>query len=96
MPRNKVRLDSAGIAAILKSEPGVVSAIHSLAESVAANVRGNASVQRHAMPVAVQHMTTDRTKSIVVIAHPGGLGVQAKHGALTQAASAAGLEVKSQ
>lgn len=31
----------------------------------------------------------------VVIAHPAGIAVQAKHGALTRAAAAAGLEVRS-
>lgn len=45
-------------------------------------------------PVKVQSYDTDRARATVWLAHPAGLAVQAKHGTLTKAASAAGLEVK--
>jgi hypothetical protein len=44
--------------------------------------------------VKVKLSTTDRAHAEVILAHPAGIAVQAKHGALTKAASQAGLEVK--
>lgn len=101
MPRGKVTLNHAGIAEILKSGE-MHSAIEALAENVAQAVReqgitvgafkgGSGEI---ALPVTAKVVTTDRAHGIVVIAHPAGTAVQAKHGALTKAASAAGLEVR--
>lgn len=45
------------------------------------------------LPVKVSVVTTDRAHAIVMLAHPAGIAVQAKHGALTKAASEAGLHV---
>lgn len=45
-------------------------------------------------PVTVRAYTTDRAAAAVTIAHPAGLAIQAKHGALTKAAASVGLEVK--
>ena len=47
-----------------------------------------------AEPITVQHFTTDRAGGTVNIASPAGLALQAKHGILTRAAAAAGLEVR--
>jgi hypothetical protein len=47
------------------------------------------------LPVLVSSSVTDRAKSTVVLAHPAGLAVQAKHGALTKAAAEAGMQVRS-
>jgi hypothetical protein len=92
MARVKVTLDHAGIAEVLKS--GEVHAVISAAAGlVAARVQTAATVQRHGAPVWVLDTTTDRAKSLVTIAHAGGLGMQARYGVLTQAAGDAGLEV---
>lgn len=92
MARPKIRLDSPGIAAMLRSRE-VASAVHAQAEAVAAHVDPQLSSGEH-MDVQVNDHTTDRAVSYVVLAHPAGLRDQAKHGTLTKAASAAGLEVK--
>lgn len=70
-----------------------------LAERVAENARSSAPDVEGipgdiALPVTVQTYDTDRARATVWLAHPAGLAVQAKHGTLTKAASAAGLEVK--
>lgn len=93
MPRRSlIRLDHAGIREVL-STGAVAAAVRALGESVEAAVQAHPSVQRHNMPVTGSHGVTDRSRYTVTIAHPGGLGVQAKHGALTQAAASVGLEV---
>lgn len=97
MARGDVRLDHGGIAALLKS--GAMQALVSLAaEKVAANVRSQGIMVEGepgdvALPVEVSTTMTDRAHASVTLAHPAGKAVQAKHGALTKAASAAGLEV---
>ena len=45
------------------------------------------------MPVTVTAYKSDRPRASVFLAHPSGLAVQAKHGALTRAASDLGFEV---
>lgn len=89
----KVRLDRLGVLTVLKSQP-VAVAVSSLAENVGENARLDAPILRHAAPVKVEHYVSDRAASAVVITHPGGLGIQAKYGTLTRAASAIGLEVR--
>lgn len=89
----QVKLVSAGMEAMLKSSE-VAAAIGDLALEVGEAVEAHESVQRNAMPVVVDDYVTDRAAASVTIAHPGGLGVQAKYGALTQAAGQAGLTVK--
>ena len=46
------------------------------------------------LPVEVSSYTTDRARATVWLAHPSGVAIQAKHGLLSRAASAVGLEVK--
>lgn len=97
---NNVKLDHGGIAALLKSG-AVKGLVDSAAEDIASNVRsqgikvgafkgGSGDID---LPVTVSTTTTDRAHASVAIAHPAGAAVQAKHGALTKAASAAGVSV---
>lgn len=93
------RRNSRGVAAILKSAEAV-RLVTSAAENVADNVRRQGfrvdgipgDVE---LPVKVAVYETDRARASVILAHPAGIAVQAKHGALTRAASEAGLEVNS-
>lgn len=98
MPNN-VRLDHGGIAALLKGDE-MQSLVQSAADEIAANVRSQGITVgaftgpgEIALPVKVQTSTTDRAHASVALAHPAGAAVQAKHGALTRAAAAAGLTV---
>ena len=101
MARNGVRLNRSGVAAVLKS-PSMHAAVKAAAEAMADNVRsqgiavGDVDGGRleKPLPVKVDSQTTDRARATVTIAHPAGLAVQAKHGALTKAAAAAGLDVR--
>lgn len=98
---SRVRLDSRGIAALLKSAP-IDAAAKAAAEAVADNVRDqgitvgdkDGGSHEYDLPVKVFPHTTDRAHVVVALAHPAGLAVQAKHGALTKAAAQAGLDVK--
>lgn len=92
MTRSDIRLDHAGIAAVLKSS-GMAALVASAAEGVASSARQAPELARHEARVEVSTGTTDRAAASVTIAHPGGLGMQAKHGTLTRAAGAAGLDV---
>lgn len=100
MARPKVQLDHGGVAALLKS-----TAMHALVQDVAEEIA--AAVQSQGLrvgafagggdiplPVEVSVTTTDRARANVTLAHPAGVAVQAKHGALTRGASAAGVTVK--
>lgn len=79
-------------------------AVAKLAEQVAENARSTAPDVEGVpgafqLPVTVvvgktSSMRINRVKAWVNLAHPAGLAVQAKHGTLTKAASAAGLKVK--
>lgn len=99
MPNN-VKLNHGGIAALLKS--GEMDAlVNEAAEKIAANVRAQgitvgafSGAGEIALPVTVSSTTTDRAHASVALAHPAGIAVQAKHGALTKAAADAGLDVK--
>lgn len=101
MARGKVQLNHAGIAAILKSGE-MHSFIETATEAVAQAVRdqgikvgafkgGHGDID---LPVIAKVITTDRAHGSVLINHPAGIAVQAKHGVLTKAASSAGLQVK--
>lgn len=95
-----VLLDSAGVRAHLNS-PEVAAEVRAAAEKVAANVNAQgltassgAAKSGSAITAVVWSYTTDRAAAAVSIQHPAGLAMQAKHGVLTKAATAAGLEVK--
>lgn len=83
----EVELDYEGIGEMLKSYP-VRKEIMGAARQMAAHVEAE-----HDVPVEVHAYTTDRAAAAVTIAHPAGIAIQAKYGALTRAASAQGLEV---
>ena len=97
-----VRLNNAGVRQMLTSV-GMHRVIQAKAEEVAAHVRdqgidvGDKDGGRHEapLPVTVEVGTSDRARGVVILAHASGLAVQAKHGVLTKAASASGLQVKS-
>lgn len=88
-----IRLDHGGMGEMLKSQP-VAAAVRALAEATAAKARAHPSVTRHGVPVEVASYTTDRAACAVTLASPAGMPIQARYGALTQAAGAAGLEVR--
>jgi hypothetical protein len=100
MARNRVRLNSKGIARILKA-PAMDAAVKGAAEAVKANVEAmnigvgdkDGGQYEKPLPVVVTTSTTDRAHANVTLAHPAGAAVQAKHGALTKAAAQAGLDV---
>lgn len=89
-----VRLDRVGMSMMLK-QAEVRSEITAIAEAVGNSARANEGVAKHEAEIKVEHYTTDRAASAVLIKHPIGMGIQAKYGALTQAASAQGLQVRS-
>lgn len=93
MARTKLRLDSPGILEVLKSAD-VASLVADTADSVASNVSETVR-SGEPLPVKVATYTTDRAAAGVTLAHPAGLGMEAKHGSLSKAAAAAGLEVRS-
>lgn len=86
----KFKPDYAGIGAALKS-PEVASAMHGLAERVAAVVRGT----KPEADVVVDNYTTDRAASSVTIKDIRGRIWQVQAGILTRAAASVGLEVRS-
>lgn len=81
-------LDRAGIAQILKSDT-VRGLVRDAADDLADRARSATD-----MPVTVTDRTTDRAVVDVTIAHPAGAATQAKHGTLTRAAMASGLDVR--
>lgn len=95
-----IKLDHGGLAAISKS-PEMRKLVTDTANRIAEEVdkqnievgafKGSGEI---ALPVSVRSETTDRASATVVLAHPAGIAVQAKHGVLTKAASALGLGVK--
>ena len=89
---NKLRLDRAGMAEMLKSA-GLARDVEAAAQRVAANV-GEVSTHDGPVPATVSTYTTDRAAAAVSIAHPAGIGLEAKYGVLAKAAAAAGLEVR--
>lgn len=105
MARNKIRLDLEGLEAIARRAE-TDAALDRVAEEVADNVRSQgitvgAVKGSGEVPIPVEilsddttSMRTNRARRTVTLAHPAGIAAQAKHGALTKAASHAGLKVK--
>ena len=85
----KVTLDRTGVGKILR-EGDVPKAVNALAEQVAANV----NLPDNDGDVVVEPYTTDRGAAAVIVRHPRAVGLQAKYGLLTSAASQAGLSVR--
>lgn len=85
----KLTLDHKGIAELLKTTE-FRSALHEIAEPVAAEIR---SAQPDA-EVELEDYTTDRAAVRVVVKDVRAAGWQARDGLVTRAAAAAGLEVR--
>lgn len=92
MPKVQLKLDRPGVRAVLLS-PEVARAVNGRAQAVASNVHRRLS-SGEVMDVHVNDHRSDRARSVVILAHPAALRSQAKHGTLTRAAAAAGLEVR--
>lgn len=88
--RIAVKLDTAGIAEILKSS-GMTTMVTDAAERMGSLVRSSVPAD---VEVIVRPYTTDRAAAAVVIADVRGLPIQARTGALTRAATSIGAEVK--
>lgn len=90
----QIKLDSAGIRAVLLSGQ-VAAEIGALASGIAARVEGETARNGEPIPVVVDEGKSDRARAVVGMLHPAALGLEAKHGVLTKAARAEGLQVKS-
>ena len=79
----RVDLSSAGVAAVLRSAP-VQAAVNAAAERVAATAR-NAGIMVEGepgdvpLPVTVEEAGGTRARARVVLDHPAGMAVEAKH-----------------
>lgn len=95
MARPKVKLNSPGIAALLKSRE-MERLVTDAAEEIADTIRDSgAFVDENGvpLPVDVGIYFTDRARASVLLAHPSGAAAQAKDGVLTRAAAANGHQV---
>lgn len=89
------RVDRDGVAEILQS-PALAAHIKALAEQVAIGARSQSHqvTSGDLLPVNVLHdPAPDRVAYTVAVRHPAGMGMEAKHGVLTRAAEALGLDV---
>jgi hypothetical protein len=92
--RADIKLDSAGIVAMLKSS-GTQSLVHDAAESIARSAEG-ATGGRAENGIVVDDFTAgDRAASSVTIRDVRSRLWEARDGVLTRAAASAGLEVRS-
>lgn len=85
-----VRLNHAGIAKVLRSAP-MHAVIGRAATEIANTVRANPHIERHGAEVKVESYETDRAAAAVLVKHPAGIGIEAKHGVLAAAVVASGL-----
>jgi hypothetical protein len=98
----RLRLSSSREIQTLLNQPGVRAATQKATEAVADGVRAmgisvgdrDGGARERELPVTTKLVTTDRPHGLVTLAHPAGMAVQAKHGALTKAAAQAGLDVR--
>lgn len=88
MARVDIKLNSRGIAEILKSQ-----GVRDVVESAAASVHTNVQAALPGADVVMDSYTTDRAAASVTIREPLGRLFEARDGVLTGAAAAAGLEV---
>lgn len=109
MARVRVRLDSAGIAAVMQG-PGMTAATRAATERIAATARAQMRqttseaqqstgdelpIDAATRPVTRSRRIRDaRHLGLITITHPAGLGMEAKHGVLSRAAAAAGFRVR--
>ncbi|WP_067201086.1 hypothetical protein [Microbacterium sp. XT11] len=88
---SKVRINSAGIRAVLNSGK-VRSAVNARAQAMASAI-GSPMAHDGPVDVVVDSYTSDRPVAGVTLAHAAGIGLEAKYGYLTEAAASAGLEL---
>jgi hypothetical protein len=94
-----LKLNEAGLREILRS-PGMRRASKTAAEAIAQRIRaegikvGDRDGGPDEIPLPVEVHEDSEGGAKVVIAHPAGQAVQAKHGSLTKAAAQAGLKLK--
>ena len=89
-----IKLNKAGLQSVLTNEMAGPVAGAGAAVAAAVNV-GTVTDAEVVVSVGVTtSMRINRARALVTIAHPAGLAIQAKHGALTKAAASAGLRVK--
>ncbi|AUG30362.1 MULTISPECIES: hypothetical protein [Microbacterium] len=93
MSATKLRLDRAGIIELLKGPVGR-GAVTAAADAVKRNV-GTPTASGKPVDVRVGAFETRITAAAsVTLAHPAGIAMEAKHGYLGKAATAAGLSVR--
>ncbi len=91
LARSTFRIDRKGVREILnRAETAAV--VREMAEEIADNVR---QIVGDDVEVVVESYQTDRSAAAVTIADARGMEYQATNGALTRAAAAVGLEVRS-
>ncbi|MEV4313002.1 hypothetical protein [Actinocrispum sp. NPDC049592] len=91
-----LEIDRAGVEEILNS-PEVADAVSDAAEQVAeaARAQGHRVTSGEPLPIEVyDDPGTDRAGTTVAVPHAAGVGMEAWHGVLKRAASAAGLDVQ--
>lgn len=91
-----LHLNEAALARLAKSDQMKTAAFEA-AGAIADNVRSQGitvgDIDGGSWEIALPVKISSREHITVSLAHPAGKAVQAKHGALTRAAAAAGLEV---
>ncbi|WP_198940489.1 hypothetical protein [Micromonospora sp. CB01531] len=86
----EVEVNFAGIGEVARSDE-VRQMVNQATEQIASKVRGLVGDD---VPVTVSEYTTDREAAAVTIADRRGVGLQAKHGVLTRAASGIGADIR--
>lgn len=69
----------------------MAEATNTAAQSVASKA-AHTTRRGEVIPVKVKPYTTDRRAASVALAHPAGIGIEAKYGVLADAAGATGLD----
>jgi hypothetical protein len=90
------RVDQESMGEFLRTSPELAAHVKELAEQVATNARsqGHRVTSGDLLPVDVlDDPAPDRVAFTVAVQHPAGMGMEAKHGVLTRAAEALGLDV---
>ena len=90
------RVDTDSMGEFLRTSPELAAHVKELAEQVATNARsqGHRVTSDEMLPVDVlDDPAPDRVAFTVAVQHPAGMGMEAKHGVLTRAAEALGLNV---
>lgn len=87
---NTIKINHAAIKEVLKVQ--MKQPVEELAARIASHVDVGSVTDAK---VEVHPYNWDRAACAIVIAHPAGIAMEAKHGALRKAAAAAGFEVHS-